>query len=103
MNLWYLSFATDALGFIGATVVEAEDQAHALSVASHRGLNPGGEVAIWGPIPTDTPEAKMMLNRLVGEEELCAGGAKKIKDLDDDTADLAQSSATSICADCNVP
>jgi hypothetical protein len=42
---YYLSFVREH--FLGACVVEAEDAAHAVTVATQRGCNPGGEIMIF--------------------------------------------------------
>ena len=44
MKMFWLSFADDNAS-LGAAVVEANSVADALSQASRRGINPGGEVA----------------------------------------------------------
>lgn len=56
-SLWWLSFADPTLPagtqFLGACLVEANSLVDAISVSHLRGINPGGEVATWGPFPPD--------------------------------------------------
>ena len=103
-QLFYISFATDA-GFRGATVVEASNEANAVIVASRLGLNPGGEAAVLS-IPKDADRAELAeilsyKNRLVAKEELLANGARRLRDLPDNTQDAIESAAVVVCEDCN--
>lgn len=50
---WYaLSFAGEE-GWLGGCYVEAQGPGHAVLVSIRHGCNPGGEVAILGPLPLD--------------------------------------------------
>src|SRR5258708_3418459 len=101
-DLWYISFATDE-GFRGATVVEALSAEDALAVATQRGLNPGGEAAIFqAPTPTP-PDLLSYLNRLVGKEELLRDGASRHGDLSDEKREAIESHGTVACERCNSP
>jgi hypothetical protein len=82
MPLYYISFVNE--NFLGATVVEAQSQTHALQVAIAKGLEPEGvkeALVIFIPPNHDDPHIKTYLNRLVGEEELRRTGGKQLKEL----------------------
>jgi hypothetical protein len=101
MSLWYLSFASDDHGFLGATVVEADDAEAAVGRATRIGLNPGGEVAIV-PVPQEAePEARKLLNRLASEAELRGEhGGKKVKEMsEEERAEFGLT--TVVCESCN--
>lgn len=55
---YYLSFAlpVEDGGFLGGLYIEAKGTMSAVTHASLRGLNPGGEVMVWGPIDEDDLE-----------------------------------------------
>lgn len=98
--LWYISFATDE-GFRGATVVEGASAEDALTEATGRGLNPGGQAAIL-PVPEPTPpDAARYLNRLVGKEELIADGGRRHGDLPPDMQHKIAHAGEFVCASCN--
>lgn len=65
---WYLSFATREDGFLGACVVAAPNPVAAVGEAVRQGCNPGGSVAIVGPMEPDAfgPET---VNRLLTRDE----------------------------------
>ena len=100
MTFWYLSFATET-EFLGATIVEADDAKGAFAEATDRGLNPGGQVAMFEVTPgsENRAEARGLLNRLCDLEEMRRLGHKQMKD--------APSSARTgipdqfICEECN--
>mgnify|MGYP001434113113 CR=1 FL=1 len=100
MTHWFISFATDD-GFLGATVVAAEDDAGALEEATRRGLNPGGEAVIIQVPPEADGGADMtrLLNRLADKEEMLAHGGKRIGDMSDD--ERARLDASFVCDKCN--
>lgn len=102
MTYFYISFATDA-GFRGATVVQANDDADALAVATAKGLNPGGEAAIIEvpPEAESEPDMQAMIDRLVGKEEMLAQGGKRHGDCSEDIQDAFDAAATKVCAGCN--
>lgn len=82
--MYYISFATDD-GFLGATVVEASSSESALEEATRLGINPGGEAAILEVPEGFENEARQMLNRLVGlDEMLTQHGGKRHGDLSDE-------------------
>lgn len=55
-------------GFLGVCIVEADNPISAVAEAHRLEINPGGEVAIYGPIPTEAyPEDAR--NRLLTAEE----------------------------------
>lgn len=56
---FYLSFATDD-EFLGGLYVEGADGEHALVTASILGLNPGGEVAMCGPLSITDMDANVL-------------------------------------------
>lgn len=103
MTLWYISFATDD-GFRGGTVVEANDSEHALTVATNRGLNPGGEAAIIEVPPKyeHAPDIQAMMNRLASAEELLAMGGKKHQDCSEDIQDAFERHADVVCEKHNI-
>jgi hypothetical protein len=82
-DLWYLSFVDTTIeceeanaypggpGWKGACIVPADDEIDAVGVSHTMGCNPGGEVAILGPVPPDKvkPEYVGVLLDRVGIEE----------------------------------
>ena len=55
-------------GFLGVCIVESTDPISAVTEAHRLGINPGGEVGIYGPMPEGVyPEHA--LNRLLTAEE----------------------------------
>lgn len=103
MSYFYISFASEERGFLGATVVKAADPKRALRTASRLGLNPGGEAAIfrWPPEDEGNTEMRSMLNRLVGKEELLAGGGKRKADLSEEMQERFDHEAAFVCEMCN--
>jgi hypothetical protein len=96
MSWFYISFARPKSqgGFLGGTVVQADDAAGALAEATRRGLNPGGEAQII-PVPpnrTEHPDLVALRNRLAGKAELLARGA---------TVGAQHEAAEFVCDDCN--
>jgi hypothetical protein len=100
MTSWfYISFARAKRdgGFLGATVVAAEDVVDAFEKTKACGLNPGGEAQVI-PIPperAELPEIVALRNRLVGREELIAISNGDV------TIGAYHENAEVICADCN--
>jgi hypothetical protein len=73
---WYLSFADDP-GFLGACIVQAQDQLAAVSVAHNLRINPGGQVLMLPMNDTLLAEYPMAdRNRLLTAQELRLHGAK---------------------------
>lgn len=55
MSLWWLSFVDKAKDeCLGVAVVNAPSFLTAVLVSHHLGINPGGEVAGWGPFRPDS-------------------------------------------------
>lgn len=73
-GVYYLSFA-DEDGFRGGVFIEAHGVVSAAEKASELGINPGGEVACWGPVP---PPVDSAMNRLLSKEEVKATPPKDI-------------------------
>jgi hypothetical protein len=67
-ELWWMSFADDG-GWLGAVIGPAAGWSEALTEASLRGLNPGGEVAFYGPLPSGAVAADLHW-RLLGRSEV---------------------------------
>jgi hypothetical protein len=71
MTLYWLSFASETTGFLGACVVEADDTEEAIKAAWRQGINPGGWVCV-----NAAPESwRQYAGRLIGREEatrICA-------------------------------
>lgn len=44
LNWWWLSYADEEKGFLGAVIVAAEEFIHACKVSAAMGLSPGGQV-----------------------------------------------------------
>lgn len=65
-GVYYLSFASEA-GFLGGAFVHAHGIITAVDRANDLGINPGGEVLCWGPIPP--PEFDLM-DRLLSKQEI---------------------------------
>jgi hypothetical protein len=104
MGYWYISFATDAK-FLGATVVAGTDAVDAINEATRRGINPGGEAAIF-PLPEEAksnPDVMSIFNRLADESEMMAQGGVKHADLSPEFADAFADHSTLVCQDCNEP
>jgi hypothetical protein len=80
-SLFYISFARAKAegGFLGGTVVEADDAPGALAEATRRGLNPGGEAQIVR-VPdanVNAPTIRALHNRLASKAELLARGENR--------------------------
>jgi hypothetical protein len=78
MSWFYISFARAKSegGFLGGTVVQADDAPGALAEATRRGLNPGGEAQII-PVPDKSINQSTIValrNRLASKAELLARG-----------------------------
>jgi hypothetical protein len=103
-KLFYISFATSN-GFLGATVIDGEDEMDALNNATNRKLNPGGEAAIL-PIPklttaADFAELMSYRGRLVGKDELVANGAKRTNEMLEQQRERFKVTATFVYTNCN--
>lgn len=84
MGLYWLSFVNTDLsaprdeqvpgggGFLGVCIVESTDPISAVAEAHRLGINPGGEVAIYGPAPEGVSYPEETLNRLLTLEEVQA-------------------------------
>jgi hypothetical protein len=95
--LFYISFASLKDGFLGGTVVEANDSAGALREATRLGLNPGGEAQIIR-VPDDNvgnPSIIALRNRLADRNELMTqrGGYVGVR----------HPRGEFVCDDCNNP
>lgn len=104
MSLFYISFATPT-EFLGATVVEAEDDQSALTKVTTAGVNPGGEALVI-QIPFGLPADHMVqqrsyTGRLVTKDELIGHGAKRSGDLGPDMQNALKENATFVCAEGN--
>lgn len=66
-DLYWLSFVGDN-GFLGVAIVRAFGEVHAVATAWDQGINPGGEVGIVGPLPSDAID-EHWCNRLLTKEE----------------------------------
>lgn len=69
---WYLSFA-DEDRFLGGAYIQAFGTMSAVTTATVLGLNPGGEVAAWGPIPDEQMNLHVPVEnrmRLLSKEEI---------------------------------
>ncbi len=67
-GIYYLSFA-DESGFLGGVFTEAHGIITATDKTNDLGINPGGEVMCWGPIP---PPEDHYLDRLLTKDEIDA-------------------------------
>lgn len=65
---FYLSFADDDQ-FLGAAIVEAVGEMHAIEYAHRLGINPGGQVAVW-TVPEGAPVPDAAKNRLLSKRDL---------------------------------
>lgn len=65
-GVYYLSFASEA-GFLGGAFVHAHGIITAVERTNDLGINPGGEVACWGPIP---PPDSGVMDRLLTKQEI---------------------------------
>lgn len=66
-GIYYLSFV-DESGWLGGCFVAADGPVTAVQISHRHGINPGGEVAIWGLGPTPLPDH--LMNRLLSREEV---------------------------------
>lgn len=69
---WYMSFVGED-EFLGGLYVKAKGQMHAIATATMLKLNPGGEVAFWGPFSDETMDANVAKGdrwRLLSKEEV---------------------------------
>jgi hypothetical protein len=55
-------------GFLGVSIVLAEDPLEAVTVAWEKGVNPGGEVGILGPIPSWAVKESDLYRLLTADE-----------------------------------
>ena len=102
MSDYWISFATDG-ACLGVCIVTATSHAAAILIASLLGINPGGEAMISAMPDTEIARneaARYGRNRLITTAELKSGGAKKIKDLPQETQDKLQSRVAA-CEFCN--
>jgi hypothetical protein len=95
---FYISFARAKAdgGFLGGTVVQADDAPSALAEATRRGLNPGGEAQIIR-VPDENieqPTVVALRNRLASKAELLARGEHR---------GGYHERAQVVCDDCNEP
>jgi hypothetical protein len=102
VTYFFISFATHD-GFLGATIVRADDAQDALVEASFRGLNPGGEAMILEAPPEveDAPDFKILLNRLASKSEMIAHGGRRKGDLESGLKEAIEDAAEFVCAECN--
>jgi threonine dehydrogenase-like Zn-dependent dehydrogenase len=68
-GLWYLSYADDE-SFRGGVYIEAYGPASAALRANIENLSPGGQVMIFGPLPTDKIPERKFWNRTLTKAEL---------------------------------
>jgi hypothetical protein len=78
--LWWLSFVDPdktprrakqrpgGVSFLGVAIVQARDGIAAINRAWVLGVNPGGQVATWGPIPPKTIDSKWCHRLLTAKE-----------------------------------
>lgn len=90
MAIFYISFADDEAGFLGAVFVEGRDGGDALRVAHRRGINPGGEAMIVPLVLENLTDKhadaiRRMQNRLLDRDELvCTFGPNRMDKLTDE-------------------
>ena len=80
MKYFYMSFCDvnrpTGQKFLGATVVQAEDEKSAFERATELGINPGGEVAFY-PLKSLPSEGQHYLNTLIPREQVLAEGSTR--------------------------
>lgn len=91
-GVYYLSFA-DETGFLGAVFIEAHGIVTATEKAHELGINPGGEVACWGPVPPPVDEG---MNRLLSKEEVSTIPPKDLS-IEDISEEAAEHEGDDIC------
>jgi hypothetical protein len=73
-SFWWLSFCDPDLPegtqFLGACMVQANSIPAAITTAHLLGINPGGEVAVAGPITPEQRPPGHPINRLMSREEI---------------------------------
>ena len=102
VSRFYISFANDS-EFLGGTVVEASSAEDALTEATRRGLNPGGQAAVL-LIPQEVEkdaEMSALFNTLRTADEMLAFGAEKVINLDIQEKAAFEDQASVVCDDCN--
>ena len=87
MPLFYLSFCDTerpvGSQFLGATIVEADDECGAVPRATALGTNPGGEVAVFA-LSRLPDEGAAYLNRFVPRKEVMSAAYMSIDELDEE-------------------
>lgn len=101
MKTFWISFANET-GNLGACILDAISEEHAVKKAEDLRIHPGGEVLMFDITGIDEAEkkaARIGKNRLISTEELLAGGHKKLSEIDPDEADQIESDGrtTFIC------
>lgn len=85
MTFFYLSFCDTTLPegqqFLGATVVDAADPKHAVEVATARGLNPGGEIALAAFGKVVPADAAHYVNKFVPRDVVLAEGGASVAEV----------------------
>lgn len=73
---WWLSFTDPdrptGQQALGACMVEATNEATAMVRAHELGINPGGQIALAGPLQKEQIPPEQPLNRLLSREEVAA-------------------------------
>lgn len=82
---WWLSFADperpEGTQFLGACLVKASNVPMALRRAHELHINPGGQVAAWGPFTDGEIPADQKRNVLLGRDDIF-GGAISLGDME---------------------
>lgn len=69
-GFFYMSFASSEEGFLGGLYMSGRGELSAIQKAWDLGLNPGGEVMSWGPLPNMQYFPREYLFRLLTEDEV---------------------------------
>jgi hypothetical protein len=100
--LYWISFASETAGCLGVAIVEANSLTGAVKEATRRGINPGGQAAVFEcPTAHDRQMAWPYRNRLLSRDEAVRifgppGDANA-------TLEAAGDRAAVICDHCNEP
>lgn len=98
MNYYFISFGTRQ-GNLGCVVTSAENSVDALNQATKKGLNPGGEAAIW---LVDTNEAqKLGVDKLISPAQMRELGYFSSKEVAPIEKKRFMNHATIVCESCN--
>lgn len=105
-QIFWISFASEAFGALGAIILEADSATHALARTKELGINPGGEAKII-PMPADEPELDLFPREaLISPSELRYRGYRsQLQMSETERAEIRridrEIGVVTLCEDCN--